>query len=88
MVFAALIKDLEAGKIVGEETGGLASSYSDVFSCRLPNSGLRLGISYKYFHRPEGLSGQLNKYIGQKKYEGLYVPRFVRLEFASKKGSS
>lgn len=52
--FAALIKDLEAGKIVGEETGGLASSYGDVFSCRLPNSGLRLGISYKYFLRPGG----------------------------------
>jgi C-terminal processing protease CtpA/Prc len=45
---------LEAGKIVGEETGGLASSYGDVFSCRLPNSGLRLGISYKYFLRPGG----------------------------------
>jgi len=52
--FAALIKDLEAGKVVGEETGGLASSYGDVFSCRLPNSGLRLGISYKYFLRPGG----------------------------------
>ncbi len=36
----------------------------------------------------KGLSGKLNKYIGQKKYEGLYVPRFVRLEFAPKKGSS
>lgn len=52
--FAALIKDVEAGKIVGEETGGLASSYGDVFSCQLPNSGLSLGISYKYFLRPGG----------------------------------
>ncbi len=52
--FAALIKDLEVGKIVGGETGGLASSYGDVFSCELPNSGLRLGISYKYFLRPGG----------------------------------
>ena len=36
----------------------------------------------------KGLSGKLNKYIGQKKYEGLYVPQFVRLDFAPKKGSS
>ncbi len=52
--FAALIKDLEAGTIVGEETGGLASSYGDVFKLNLPNSGLTVGISYKYFLRPAG----------------------------------
>jgi len=52
--FAATIKDVGAGKIVGEETGGLASSYGDVFSLELPNSGLDLGVSYKYFLRTGG----------------------------------
>jgi len=52
--FAALIKDLDAGTIVGEETGGLASTYGDIFKLNLPNSGLAVGISYKYFLRPAG----------------------------------
>jgi len=52
--FAATIKDLGVGTIVGEETGGLASSYGDVFSVELPNSELDLGISYKYFLRTGG----------------------------------
>ncbi|MFW6104864.1 MAG: S41 family peptidase [Candidatus Bipolaricaulota bacterium] len=52
--FAALIKDLDAGTIVGEETGGLASTYGDIFQLNLPNSGLTVGISYKYFLRPAG----------------------------------
>ncbi|MCF7876481.1 hypothetical protein K9M06_05445 [Candidatus Bipolaricaulota bacterium] len=52
--FAATIKDVEAGTIVGEETGGLASSYGDIFSGELPNSGLDFGVSYKHFTRTGG----------------------------------
>ncbi len=52
--FAATIKDVDAGKIVGAETGGLASSYGDVFSGELPNSGLDFGVSYKHFIRTGG----------------------------------
>lgn len=49
--FAAMIKDLSVGKVVGQETGGLASCYGDVLSFTLPNSRLQLGVSFKYFVR-------------------------------------
>ena len=52
--FAAIIKDLEAGTIIGEETGGLASTYGDVYRGELPYSNLEFGISYKYFLRTGG----------------------------------
>ena len=52
--FAAIVKDHQAGKIIGEETGGLASCYGDIISDKLPNSKLLFGISYKYFLRPAG----------------------------------
>lgn len=54
--FAAIIKDLSIGKIVGQETGGLASCYGDVFSLTLPNSKLKLGVSFKYFLRCGGFN--------------------------------
>lgn len=52
--FAAMVKDLKAATVVGEETGGLASSYGDVLSFILPNSKLQLGVSFKYFVRCGG----------------------------------
>lgn len=52
--FAAMVKDYKAGKIIGKETGGLASTYGDVIEDKLPNSGLNFGVSYKYFLRPAG----------------------------------
>jgi len=52
--FAAMIKDYGIGKIAGEETGGLASSYGDIYFDRLPNSNLKFGVSFKYFLRPGG----------------------------------
>jgi len=52
--FAAMTKDLMIATIVGEETGGLASSYGDVLPLTLPNTGLRLGVSFKYFVRCGG----------------------------------
>ena len=52
--FAAIIKDYGVGKIAGKETGGLASSYGDIYYDRLPNSNLKFGVSFKYFLRPAG----------------------------------
>lgn len=52
--FAATVKDFNIGILLGEETGGLASSYGDVYSFSLPNSKLRCGVSFKYFVRPSG----------------------------------
>jgi hypothetical protein len=52
--FAAMIKDFNVGFLVGEETGGLATSYGDSFPITLPHSKLRGKVSYKYFVRPNG----------------------------------
>ncbi len=52
--FAAMVQDYNAGKIIGKETGGLASTYGDVIQDKLPNSELNFGVSYKYFFRPAG----------------------------------
>ena len=52
--FAAMVKDHDAGVIMGENTGGLPSSYGDIIRDELPNSKLGFGISYKYFLRPAG----------------------------------
>lgn len=54
--FAAVVKDHNAGQIVGEETGGLASCYGDMIVDQLPNSKLSYGVSYKYFLRPSGVA--------------------------------
>ena len=52
--FAAMVKDHDARVIMGENTGGLPSTYGDIIRDKLPNSKLGLGISYKYFLRPAG----------------------------------
>ena len=52
--FAAVIKDFEIGTLVGEETGGLPTSYGDSWLVVLPNSHLTLNVSWKYFVRPNG----------------------------------
>ncbi len=52
--FAAMVKDFQVGILVGEQTGGLATSYGDTFYFKLPRSGLSLRVSYKYFVRPSG----------------------------------
>lgn len=52
--FAAVIKDFGIATLVGEETGGLPSSYGDICYVTLPNSYLDLGVSWKYFIRPSG----------------------------------
>ena len=52
--FAALCQDYEAARIVGQETGGLPTSYGDSFFFELPNTSLQGRSSYKYFVRPGG----------------------------------
>jgi hypothetical protein len=54
---AAALQDYGIATIVGEETGGLASSFGDPHRAHLPNTGLQLNVSYKYFVRPSGAEG-------------------------------
>ena len=52
--FAAMCQDFGAARIVGQETGGLPTSYGDSFFFELPNTSLEGRSSYKYFVRPGG----------------------------------
>ncbi len=52
--FAAVVKDFGLGTIVGEETGGLPTDFGDYIVFTLPQTGLELRVSYKYFVRPGG----------------------------------
>lgn len=53
--FAAVMKDFGIATLVGEETGGLASSFGELYETSLPNTGLTLGLSQKRFVRPNGV---------------------------------
>ena len=52
--FAAVVKDFGLGTVVGEETGGLPTDFGDSIIFTLPETGLELRVSYKYFVRPGG----------------------------------
>jgi len=52
--FAALVKDNNAGVLIGEKTGGLVSNYGDFVSIKLPNTGIKASSSFRYFVRPNG----------------------------------
>jgi C-terminal processing protease CtpA/Prc len=52
--FAAVLKDFGIGTLVGEETGGLPTTYGDVASATLPHSSFGVGASMKFFIRPNG----------------------------------
>lgn len=52
---AAMLQDYELATIVGEETGGLASSYGDFLRMPLPHSQLTLDVSTKFYLRPSGV---------------------------------
>lgn len=54
-VFAATIKDYNIGQLIGEETGGLATHFGDLYEFKLPKSDLIAFVSHKYFIRPNGL---------------------------------
>ena len=50
--FAVMFKDNKLGTIVGEPTGNQPSSYGDILTFQLPNSGFIFTVSYKKFTRP------------------------------------
>lgn len=52
---AQLFKDYNVGTIIGQETGGLPTSYGDTYKFELPNTKLIAKSSYKYFIRPSGI---------------------------------
>jgi hypothetical protein len=51
--FAVLVKDNGLGTILGEPTGNAPSSYGDVPSFQLPNTGFWFSVSHKKFVRPD-----------------------------------
>jgi len=53
--FAATVKDYGIGTLIGEETGGLATQFGDVYPFWLPNTDLSAGVSHKKFYRPSGI---------------------------------
>jgi C-terminal processing protease CtpA/Prc len=51
---AAAAKDHGLAVLVGQESGGLASSYGESYRSTLPHTRLPLNVSFKYFLRPAG----------------------------------
>ncbi|MGI6005374.1 MAG: S41 family peptidase [Christensenellales bacterium] len=49
--FATAIQDNGIGRIIGETPGGMPATYGDVLRFQLPESGLAVSVSYKYFGR-------------------------------------
>jgi len=56
VMLASIVKDYNIGYLIGEETGGLVTHYGDIYSFVLPNTKLNVGVSHKYFVRPNGLN--------------------------------
>jgi len=50
---AVVFYDNKLGTIIGEPTGNAPSSFGDMISFQLPNTKFILGVSYKYFARPD-----------------------------------
>lgn len=55
--FAVMFRDYVGGKMVGYETGGLPSSFGEVFTLQLRNSGISFGVSDKRFISPQNKPG-------------------------------
>jgi C-terminal processing protease CtpA/Prc len=51
--FAVIIKDNHLGTVIGEPTGNQPSSYGDILSFQMPNTGFRFTVSYKKWIRPD-----------------------------------
>jgi len=52
--FAGAMKDYKLGTVIGEETGGLATSYGAFYPFDLPNTRLWVFVSHKRIFRPSG----------------------------------
>lgn len=50
--FAVIIKDNGLGTVIGEPTGNAPSSYGDVPTFQMPNTGFSFSVSHKRFVRP------------------------------------
>jgi hypothetical protein len=50
--FAVIIKDNGLGTIIGEPTGNAPSSYGDIPTFQMPNTGFAFTVSHKRFIRP------------------------------------
>ncbi len=59
--FSALFKDFKLGKLIGYETGGLPSSFGDVFPMMLPYTKIHFGVSWKRFYRPKFTPSNLRR---------------------------
>jgi len=55
--FAALFRDYAAGTIVGYETGGLPTTFGDLFVVKLSHSGITCTVSHKQFLPPKPRPG-------------------------------
>jgi hypothetical protein len=53
--FAAMVQDYELGTLIGEETGGVASSFGAWYPFDLPNTRLWVFVSTKRILRPSGV---------------------------------
>jgi len=51
---AAAVKDFRLATLIGEETGGRATSFGEVYPFELPHSRLEAGVSSASFVRPNG----------------------------------
>ncbi len=54
-MFACTVKDYSFATLIGEETGGLATAYGEVYSFDLLNTRLPANVSCKRFVRPSGI---------------------------------
>jgi C-terminal processing protease CtpA/Prc len=55
--FAAMFRDYKVGTILGYETGGVPTSFGDVYAFTLKNSGISAGVSWKHFAGPRPRPG-------------------------------
>ena len=51
--FAVIVKDNKLGTVIGEPTGNQPTSYGDVLSFQIPNTGFRFICSHKKWIRPD-----------------------------------
>ncbi len=52
--FLCMIRDFNLGRIIGTESGGKPNHYGDCYTFYLPNTGLRVTVSQKFFVRVSG----------------------------------
>jgi len=87
VAFAGAIKDCKLGTIIGEETGGLATSYGPSIPFTLPNSGINYFLSYQRVVRPSGADdgkGVIPDYIVKQTQESIINNEDAALQFTIK----